>query len=95
MMPARPGRTGIAMDGDQEEIAAVRELLSSKPRPVGWAERRERLDEVNGRRGFWRSGVKECRQYLCLVAGLHFYHIVEVGRIEQLRAIEAQDEFRL
>jgi epsilon-lactone hydrolase len=34
------------MDGDQEEIAAVRELLSSKPRPVGWAERRERLDEV-------------------------------------------------
>jgi epsilon-lactone hydrolase len=32
------------MDGDQ--IAAVRELLSSKPRPVGWAERRERLDEV-------------------------------------------------
>jgi len=34
------------MDRDQDEIAAVRELLSSKPRPVGWAERRERLDEV-------------------------------------------------
>jgi monoterpene epsilon-lactone hydrolase len=30
----------------QSEIAAVRALLSSKPRPVGWAERRQRLDEV-------------------------------------------------
>lgn len=28
------------------EIEAVRALLSSKPRPVGWAQRRERLDEV-------------------------------------------------
>lgn len=28
------------------EITAVRSLLSSRPRPVGWAERRERLDEV-------------------------------------------------
>jgi epsilon-lactone hydrolase len=32
------------MDGD--EIEAVRALLSSKPRPIGWAERRQRLDEV-------------------------------------------------
>jgi epsilon-lactone hydrolase len=32
------------MDG--REIDAVRGLLSSKPRPVGWVERRERLDEV-------------------------------------------------
>jgi acetyl esterase/lipase len=31
------------MPGD---IEAVRELLRSKPRPVGWAERRERLDAV-------------------------------------------------
>jgi monoterpene epsilon-lactone hydrolase len=31
---------------DHEEIEAVRALLSSKPRPVGWAERRQRLDEV-------------------------------------------------
>src|SRR5438034_211952 len=30
----------------QREIDAVRTLLSSKPRPVGWAERRQRLDEV-------------------------------------------------
>ena len=30
----------------QREIAAVRALLSSKPRPVGWAERRRRLDDV-------------------------------------------------
>ena len=30
----------------QSEIDAVRSLLSSKPRPVGWAARRERLDEV-------------------------------------------------
>ncbi len=28
------------------EIDAIRNLLSSKPRPVGWAERRQRLDEV-------------------------------------------------
>jgi len=28
------------------EIASIRALLSSKPRPVGWAERRQRLDEV-------------------------------------------------
>lgn len=28
------------------EIDAVRTLLTSKPRPVGWAERRARLDEV-------------------------------------------------
>jgi epsilon-lactone hydrolase len=30
----------------QSEIDAVRALLISKPRPVGWAERRQRLDEV-------------------------------------------------
>jgi epsilon-lactone hydrolase len=31
---------------DQSEIEVVRALLGSKPRPVGWAERRQRLDEV-------------------------------------------------
>jgi acetyl esterase/lipase len=30
----------------QSEIDAVRALLSAKPRPVGWAERRARIDEV-------------------------------------------------
>jgi epsilon-lactone hydrolase len=30
----------------QSEIEAVRALLTSKPRPVGWAERRQRLDDV-------------------------------------------------
>jgi epsilon-lactone hydrolase len=30
----------------QSEIEAIRALLSSKPRPVGWHERRKRLDEV-------------------------------------------------
>ena len=30
----------------QNEIDAIRALLDSKPRPVGWAERRRRLDEV-------------------------------------------------
>jgi acetyl esterase/lipase len=29
-----------------DEIDAIRALLGSKPRPVGWSERRERLDEV-------------------------------------------------
>jgi monoterpene epsilon-lactone hydrolase len=32
------------MDGS--EIDAIRALLSSKPRPEGWLQRRERLDEV-------------------------------------------------
>lgn len=31
---------------DESEINAVRALLSAKPRPVGWAQRRQRLDEV-------------------------------------------------
>ena len=31
---------------DPSEIDAIRTLLSSKPRPVGWLQRRERLDEV-------------------------------------------------
>jgi monoterpene epsilon-lactone hydrolase len=31
---------------DQSGIDVVRALLSSKPRPIGWAERRQRLDEV-------------------------------------------------
>src|SRR5258707_13730993 len=30
----------------QREITAIRALLSSKPRPVGWPERRKRLDDV-------------------------------------------------
>ena len=30
----------------QSEIQAIRTLLSSKPRPVGWPERRKRLDDV-------------------------------------------------
>ena len=30
----------------QTEIEAIRALLAAKPRPVGWAERRQRLDEV-------------------------------------------------
>jgi epsilon-lactone hydrolase len=34
------------METDRREIAAVRALLGSKPRPVGWAERRARIAEV-------------------------------------------------
>jgi monoterpene epsilon-lactone hydrolase len=30
----------------QSEIDAIRTLLGSKPRPIGWSERRQRLDEV-------------------------------------------------
>jgi acetyl esterase/lipase len=30
----------------QNEIAAIRALLGSKPRPVGWPARRQRLDEI-------------------------------------------------
>jgi acetyl esterase/lipase len=31
---------------EPSDIATIRALLSSKPRPVGWAERRQRLDEI-------------------------------------------------
>ena len=31
---------------NRSEIDDVRALLGSKPRPVGWTERRQRLDEV-------------------------------------------------
>ena len=37
---------------DDVAIDAIRALLSAKPRPVGWAERRERIGEV----GSGRSG---------------------------------------
>src|SRR5262245_47610944 len=40
------GSPGARKQMVQSEIEAVRALLSSKPRPVGWAERRRRLDEV-------------------------------------------------
>ena len=30
----------------RSEIDAIRALLGSKPRPIGWSERRQRLDEV-------------------------------------------------
>jgi monoterpene epsilon-lactone hydrolase len=30
----------------ESEIEAVRALLSAKPRPVGWEERRRRIEEV-------------------------------------------------
>jgi epsilon-lactone hydrolase len=30
----------------QSDIATIRGLLGSKPRPVGWAERRQRLDDI-------------------------------------------------
>ena len=36
------------MGMETSEIDAVRALLAAKPRPVGWAERRARLDEVGG-----------------------------------------------
>jgi epsilon-lactone hydrolase len=36
----------MAMPMAESEIDALRALLSSKPRPTGWAERRQRLDEV-------------------------------------------------
>ena len=31
---------------EQADIAAIRALLGSKPRPVGWAARRQRLDDI-------------------------------------------------
>src|ERR1700738_3020503 len=31
---------------DRSEIDAIRALLGLKPRPVGWSERRQRIDEV-------------------------------------------------
>src|SRR5262249_4287623 len=31
---------------DQHEIDSIRALLTSKPRPTGWSERRQRIEEV-------------------------------------------------
>jgi len=36
----------LSADSALKEISAIRALLSAKPRPVGWIERRDRLDEV-------------------------------------------------
>ena len=43
---APPNEPVAARTACMTEIDAVRALLSSKPRPVGWAERRQRIDEV-------------------------------------------------
>jgi acetyl esterase/lipase len=40
------GKQGVTVT--QTEIDAVRALLSAKPRPVGWEERRRRIEEVGG-----------------------------------------------
>src|SRR4051794_34432325 len=42
MMICSPGEQTLA----HHEIDAIRAMLGSKPRPVGWSERRQRLDEV-------------------------------------------------
>jgi acetyl esterase/lipase len=34
------------VDDDVSEVAELRALLGAKPRPVGWAQRRERIEEV-------------------------------------------------
>jgi epsilon-lactone hydrolase len=36
---------------EQSDIGAIRALLGSRPRPMGWAERRPRLDDVGS---VWR-----------------------------------------
>jgi monoterpene epsilon-lactone hydrolase len=36
----------MQVDMAQSEIDIIRALLASKPRPVGWRERRQRLDDV-------------------------------------------------
>src|SRR5258708_19252509 len=74
----------------QDEVQDVEELRRGLR-----FRRREGLDEINDGRGFWCGGAKERRQRLCLVTGLHFLHVVEVARIEQLRAIDSEDEFCL
>jgi epsilon-lactone hydrolase len=33
---------------EPDDIATIRALLTAKPRPVGWAERRRRLDDIGG-----------------------------------------------
>ena len=39
-------QAGGAESPDQTDIAGVRALLGAKPRPVGWSERRRRIEEV-------------------------------------------------
>ncbi len=57
--------------------------------------RREWLDEINSRCGL-RSGLAEKRrERLHLVASLHLLHIVDVTRVEELRAISWERQFGL
>ena len=41
-----PYLSAVGESVSQQEIDAVRALLTSKPRPVGWTERRQRIDEI-------------------------------------------------
>ncbi len=43
VLSMRPSTRGVIM---ASEIEGVRALLAGKPRPVGWAERRQRMDEI-------------------------------------------------
>lgn len=47
----------------------------------------QRLEEINGRRGFWGGLAKEFGQRLCLISGLDSLDVVEIVWIEKLCAI--------
>ncbi len=48
----------------QSEIDAVRALLSSKPRPVGWTQRRQRIEEVGS---IWPAAADIKREQIDIV----------------------------
>src|ERR671922_112470 len=66
------------------EIDAIRALLGSKPRPIGWSERRQRLDEVGST---WPVAPDvQCEPVDCGVAGDSAGGNLTLGLISRLRA---------
>ena len=57
--------------------------------------RRERFDEIDGRRGLGRRLAEERRERLRLVTRLHLLHVVKIVGAEELRAVEGKGELGL
>src|SRR5687768_6934153 len=55
----------------------------------------ERRQEIDSRRRRWRRSAEELGERLNLVARLNLLHVLDVGWIEKLRAIEYEGELRL
>src|ERR1700733_11164790 len=74
----------------QDEVQDIEELRRCSL--LRWC---KRLYEINSRSGIGRGPAEKGRERLHLVARLHLLHIVEVGRVKELRAIAGKSKFGL